>query len=135
MSIILCLLGMTGSAVVTELDGEGDQPAGVLGKPDAVGVLVECHLPVGGGVVQLAGVLVPVHLGLGTVQGPGEWCRSGMASRRERCNAGHTEFISGTGFSVLAFFLVSSFSVPRLGSRPSWQLFQPHLQPDPRPLS
>ena len=36
------------------------------------GVLVEGHLPVGGGVVQLAGVLVPVHLGLGTVQGPGE---------------------------------------------------------------
>jgi hypothetical protein len=72
VSIILCLLGMTGSAVVTELDGEGDQLAGVFGKPDAVGVLVECHLPVGGGVVQLAGVLVPVHLGLGTVQVPGE---------------------------------------------------------------
>ena len=58
--------------MVTELDGEGDQPAGVLGKPDAVGVLVDCHLPLGGGVVQLAGVLVPVYLGLGTVQVPGE---------------------------------------------------------------
>ena len=72
MSIIFCLLGLTGSAIVTELDGEGGQPAGVLGKPDAVGVLVECHLPMGGGVVQLAGVLVPDHLGLGTVQVPGE---------------------------------------------------------------
>ena len=54
------------------LDGEDDQLAGVLVEPDAVVVLVGGHLPVGGGVVQLAGVLVPVHLGLGTVQGPGE---------------------------------------------------------------
>ena len=96
------LLGQTGVGVVTILEGEEDQLAGVLGEPDAVGVLGEGHL---------AGVLVTVHLGLGTVQGPGEWCRSGMASRRERSNAGHTEFISGIGFSVVAFFLVPSFSV------------------------
>ena len=66
------LLGLAGVCVVTVLDGEDDQLAGVLVDPDAVGVLVGGHLPVGGGVVQLAGVLVPVHLGLGTVQGPGE---------------------------------------------------------------
>jgi hypothetical protein len=63
---------MTVLAVVTVLVGKDDQPAGVLGEPDAVGVLVEGHLPVSGVVGQLAGVLVAVHHGLGAVQGPGE---------------------------------------------------------------
>jgi hypothetical protein len=63
---------MTGLAVVTGLDGEDDQPAAVLGEPDAGGVLVEGPLPVSGVVGQLAGVLVAVHHVLGAVQDPGE---------------------------------------------------------------
>ena len=57
--------------VDTILEGEEDQLARVLGEPDAVGVLGEGHLSVGGGEGQLAGVLVTIHLGLGTVHGPG----------------------------------------------------------------
>jgi hypothetical protein len=62
VSIILCLLGLAGVGVVTVLDGEDDQLAGVLGELYAVGVLVEGHL---------AGVLVTGHLGLGFVHWPG----------------------------------------------------------------
>ena len=58
----MCLLGLAGVCVVTVLDGEDDQLAGVLVEPDAVGVLVEGHL---------AGVLVTGHLGLVTVHRPG----------------------------------------------------------------
>jgi hypothetical protein len=57
--------------VKTILDGEEDQLARVLGELDAIGVLREGHLPVGGVEGQLDGVLVTYHLGLGTVQGPG----------------------------------------------------------------
>ena len=72
-NILLCLLGLTGVGVDPIQEGEEDQLAGVLGEPDAVGVLVGGHLLLGGGEDQLAGVLVNVHLGLGTVQGPGVW--------------------------------------------------------------
>ena len=138
MCIILCLLGLTGVGVVTILEGEEDQLAGVLGEPDAVGVLVES---------LLAGVLVAVHLGLGTVQGPGVWilllyghggllgevspqvfigavhldtveqgsrgmlrCRSGMASRIGRRSTGHRENVLVTAFSEVTFFLVLSLA-------------------------
>ena len=62
MCIILCILGLAVVGVVTVLDGEDDQLAGVLGGPDAVGVLVEGHL---------AGFLVTGHLGLRIVHWPG----------------------------------------------------------------
>ena len=87
---------MTGVGVVTLLVGEEDQLAGVLGEPDAVGVLVES---------LLAGVLVAVHLGLAGVPGKPDAveqgsrgmlrCRSGMASRIGKRSTGHRENVLG----------------------------------------
>jgi hypothetical protein len=61
---ILCLLGLTGVGVDAILGVEEDQLSAVLVEPDAVGVLGEGHLSVGGVDGQLAGILVTVYLGV-----------------------------------------------------------------------